>query len=175
MTNALLVLNAKTGEGILVNSEGSAYARYSAYLPFAGHILLSFSLSHFLLSKLTLGSLHKYGLKVAMISKISEDLRAKVQFVSTKIADQYDALRLTIINRNEGPVDTETFRFVDIIGQKNGYNPHIWDDNGNARWYGFKMTERDYCLIAEIVEDYVSMYADQDMRYHGSGMGGMSL
>ena len=110
-----------------------------------------------------------------MISKISEDLRAKVQFVSTKIADQYDALRLTIINRNEGPVDTETFRFVDIIGQKNGYNPHIWDDNGNARWYGFKVNERDYCLIAEIVEDYVSMYADQDMRYHGSGMGGMSL
>lgn len=35
VTNALLVLNAKTGEGILVNSEGSAYARYSAYLPFA--------------------------------------------------------------------------------------------------------------------------------------------
>ena len=33
--NALLVLNAKTGEGILVNSEGSSYARYSAYLPFA--------------------------------------------------------------------------------------------------------------------------------------------
>lgn len=39
MTNALLVLNDKTGEGILVNSEGSAYARYSAYLPFAGHML----------------------------------------------------------------------------------------------------------------------------------------
>ena len=39
MTNALLVLNAKSGEGILVNSEGSAYARYSAYLPFAGHML----------------------------------------------------------------------------------------------------------------------------------------
>lgn len=35
VTNALLVLNEKTGEGILVNSEGSAYARYSAYLPFA--------------------------------------------------------------------------------------------------------------------------------------------
>ena len=35
VTNALLVLNNTTGEGILVNSEGSAYARYSAYLPFA--------------------------------------------------------------------------------------------------------------------------------------------
>lgn len=35
ITNALLVLNEKTGEGILVNSEGCNYARYSAYLPFA--------------------------------------------------------------------------------------------------------------------------------------------
>ena len=38
-TNALLVLNKQTEEGILVNSEGSSYARYSAYLPFAGHLL----------------------------------------------------------------------------------------------------------------------------------------
>lgn len=35
ITYALLVMNEKTGEGILVNSEGSSYARYSAYLPFA--------------------------------------------------------------------------------------------------------------------------------------------
>lgn len=39
VTNALLVLNKQTEEGILVNSEGSSYARYSAYLPFAGHLL----------------------------------------------------------------------------------------------------------------------------------------
>ena len=39
VTNALLVLNKQTEDGILVNSEGSAYARYSAYLPFAGHML----------------------------------------------------------------------------------------------------------------------------------------
>lgn len=39
ITNALLVLNKQTEEGILVNSEGSSYARYSAYLPFAGHML----------------------------------------------------------------------------------------------------------------------------------------
>lgn len=110
-----------------------------------------------------------------MICKIGENLRAKLQFVSTKISDQYDALRLTIINRNEGVVDTETFRFVDIIGQKNGYNPHILDDNGNVRWYGFRMTEHEYCLISEIVEDYVSMYADQGMRYNGSNIGGMNL
>ena len=33
IVNALLVFNEKTGEGILVNSEGSSYARYSALLP----------------------------------------------------------------------------------------------------------------------------------------------
>lgn len=52
------------------------------------------------------------------ITKIGEDLRAKVQFVNTKISGQYDALRLTIINRHEGTVDSETFKFKDILGMK---------------------------------------------------------
>ncbi len=39
VVNALLVVNKQGEDGILVNSEGSAYARYSAYLPFAGHLL----------------------------------------------------------------------------------------------------------------------------------------
>lgn len=39
IVNALLVFNEKTGEGILVNSEGYAYARYSAYLPYAKQTL----------------------------------------------------------------------------------------------------------------------------------------
>ncbi len=39
VTNALLVVNRQGEDGVLVNSEGSAYARYSAYLPFAGHLL----------------------------------------------------------------------------------------------------------------------------------------
>ena len=39
VVNALLVVNRQGEDGILINSEGSAYARYSAYLPFAGHLL----------------------------------------------------------------------------------------------------------------------------------------
>ena len=39
IVNALLVFNEKTGEGILVNSSGYAYARYSAYLPYAKQTL----------------------------------------------------------------------------------------------------------------------------------------
>ena len=44
-----------------------------------------------------------------MIAPIGEDLRAKVQFVYTNTHAKYDALRLTIINRHEGTVDSGYF------------------------------------------------------------------
>lgn len=53
-----------------------------------------------------------------IIAPIGEDLRAKVQFVYTNTHAKYDALRLTIINRHEGTVDSETFKFRDILGMK---------------------------------------------------------
>ena len=75
-----------------------------------------------------------------MITKIGEDLRAKVQFVNTKISGQYDALRLTIINRHEGTVDSETLKFSDIIGMKGDRAPHVWDDGERVDWYIYKPT-----------------------------------
>ena len=81
-----------------------------------------------------------------MITKIGEDLRAKVQFVNTKISGQYDALRLTIINRHEGTVDSETFKFSDIIGMKGDRAPHVWDDGERVGWYIYKPTAYDYTV-----------------------------
>ena len=109
-----------------------------------------------------------------MITKIGEDLRAKVQFVNTKISGQYDALRLTIINRHEGTVDSETFKFSDIIGMKGDREPHIWEDGQKVDWYIYHPTAYDYKLISDTVEDYISMYADQGYRFDsGMEMGGM--
>ena len=82
-----------------------------------------------------------------MITKIGEDLRAKVQFVNTKISGQYDALRLTIINRHEGTVDSETFKFKDIIGMKGDREPHIWEDGQRVDWYIYHPTASDYNFI----------------------------
>ena len=109
-----------------------------------------------------------------MIAPIGEDLRAKVQFVNTKISGQYDALRLTIINRHEGTVDSETFKFSDIIGMKGDREPHIWEDGQKVDWYIYHPTAYDYKLISDTVEDYISMYADQGYRFDsGMEMGGM--
>ena len=109
-----------------------------------------------------------------MITKIGEDLRAKVQFVNTKISGQYDALRLTIINRHEGTVDSETLKFSDIIGMKGDRTPHVWDDGERVDWYIYHPTAYDYSLISDAVEDYISMYADQGYCFDsGMEMGGM--
>jgi type IV secretion system protein VirD4 len=54
-----------------------------------------------------------------LLGKIDDDLRVKLQFVSTGIAKHYDAIQVSILNRTDGLVDRETMLFGDIIGVKN--------------------------------------------------------
>ena len=51
----------------------------------------------------------------SLIGRLDEDLRVKMSFVRTGVADVYSALRVKIINRAEGEVDSELFKFADII------------------------------------------------------------
>ena len=72
--------------------------------------------------------------------RLSDMNRAKIQFVTGIVANQYNALQLTILNRSEGQVDTLRLRFSDLLGTKatsnpnfrNGVDPHIWDDYGKV-------------------------------------------
>ena len=50
--------------------------------------------------------------------RLSDTNRAKIQFVSTNIASHYDALRLTILNQQEGAVDNLLLRFSELLGKK---------------------------------------------------------
>lgn len=112
----------------------------------------------------------------AMLSKISDDLRAKIEFVTGRVSGQYEGLKLSIINKNEGVIDTQTFMFYEIIGMKGAERdrkPHIWDDHGKASWFGYEPTPAELESIASKVEDYIFMYADQEMHYGGQMMGGM--
>ena len=74
------------------------------------------------------------------MAKLDENLRVKLQFTTTGYADHYDAIKLAVINRTDGVVDQQLFRFSDIIGQqavegRDPINPHIWDYNGRLEWY----------------------------------------
>lgn len=104
------------------------------------------------------------------IGKLDDDVRAKLQFTAANIANQYDAIKLTVINRKDGVIDSQLFRFSDIIGNKNGYNPHIWEDGSNISWYGYKPSAVEYDRISNTIQDYMAMFASEDMNYSGPSL-----
>lgn len=101
--------------------------------------------------------------------RLSEMNRAKIQFISTNIASQYDALRLTILNRDEGAVDNLVLRFSDLFGKKhtsnpnfrNGIIPHLWDDYGKIAWYVYQPNSRDYQELSDAVGSYLDVFQEQ--------------
>ena len=58
--------------------------------------------------------------------QLDPDLRDRLEFVSLNIASQYNALKLTILNRTEGAVDVNILRFGDLLGKKKVSNINIW-------------------------------------------------
>lgn len=101
--------------------------------------------------------------------RLDEMNRAKIQFVTTGVANQYTALRLTILNRQEGDVDNLLLRFSDLLGKKatvnpnfrDGVMPHIWDDCGNVDWYVYHPSKQDYQVLTNAVNDYLDVFQEQ--------------
>ena len=101
--------------------------------------------------------------------RLSEMNRAKIQFISTHIASQYDALRLTILNRDEGAVDNLVLRFSDLLGKKHTSNPnfrdgvipHLWDNYTKVAWYVYQPSSRDYQELSDAVESYLELFQEQ--------------
>ena len=96
------------------------------------------------------------------LAKLDEDLRVKLQFTTTGYADHYDAIKLAVINRTDGVVDQQLFRFSDIIDQQHSpgmmsVTPQIWDDNGKPEWY-HPISQEQRSQIANTILDYVGMY-----------------
>ena len=92
----------------------------------------------------------------ACFGTLGSDLRVRAQFISTHIADEYDALKLTVLNRTDGPVDTLVLNLKDLLGMKpvprnpnfpKGVAPRIWNDYGKLEWYAYQPTAADYKTI----------------------------
>ena len=50
--------------------------------------------------------------------RLSDMNRAKIQFITGIVSNQYNALQMTILNRSEGQVDTLRLRFSDLQGRR---------------------------------------------------------
>jgi len=101
--------------------------------------------------------------------RLSDTNRAKIQFVSTNIASHYDALRLTILNQQEGAVDNLLLRFSELLGKKmvsnpnfrDGVDPHAWTYNGKTEWYAYHPNSHDYQQLTNEVSKYLDLFQEQ--------------
>ncbi|OQB13453.1 MAG: hypothetical protein BWY15_01750 [Firmicutes bacterium ADurb.Bin193] len=115
----------------------------------------------------------------ACYGSLGADLKASAQFVSLHISSQYDALKINIINRTEGAVDSVTIRFKELWGNKftnnpnfrEGVSPHLWLDGDKLEWYVYTPTNTDFEELREAVSEYTELFREQTMeQQQGGGM-----
>lgn len=115
----------------------------------------------------------------ACYGSLGADLKASAQFVSLHISNQYDALKINIINRTEGAIDSVTIRFKELWGNKftnnpnfrEGVSPHLWLDGDKLEWYVYTPTNTDFEELREAVSEYTELFREQTMEQQkGDGM-----
>lgn len=100
--------------------------------------------------------------------RLNEDVRIKARFVTCGYADNYEALKVTLINRREGEIDSSLLRFRDLWGMKKvdnpnfreGVSPHLWMSNGKAKWYAYKPNEADRQKLKAAVQTYLGVFQE---------------
>ena len=104
---------------------------------------------------------------------LGKDLRVRARFITTGYADHYDSLKITVLNRTDGPVDTLVLKLKDLLGMKpvpgnpyfpNGVAPHIWLDQGKPEWYAFQPTAADYDTIRQAAKQYLDVFRDRQQE-----------
>lgn len=112
---------------------------------------------------------------LACYVRLSDTNRAKIQFTTCGTADHYEALQLTILNRNDGQVDTLRLRFRDVLGKKqvsnpnfrDGVYPYAWTYMGKTEWYAYHPTQADYRKLREGVTNYLNVFRPVEEKQAG--------
>ena len=97
----------------------------------------------------------------ACYGRVSDNIRAKLQFVEMGHADHYVGLKVTLLNNTEGEIDTNIIRFKDIW---NDDNPHIWRSGNDHGWYGYKPTPADFEMLADSFDEHLEIFSE-DIEY----------
>lgn len=113
----------------------------------------------------------------AFFGKITGNLRVRVEFVTMGTSNHYEAIKATVINRNDGPVDVLTLRFSDLLGRKavsnpnfsDGVTPYIWKYGDEIEWYVYKPTMADYDQISCALNDYFNVFREPSEEIKQTG------
>ena len=112
----------------------------------------------------------------ACIGRLGETTNVKLEFVTMGTFERYEGLKAAIFNRNDGPIDSNTFRFADTLGHKvsgdrNGKMPYVWK-YGVYEWYGYKPDTSDYAAVAKEVNSYLEMFLEPRELSRGKDQAG---
>lgn len=100
--------------------------------------------------------------------KLSSDIRLKAEFVTNGVSEQFEVLKVTLINKADGEIDHVKLKLADIFGLKeintSGIGktpPYIWIYQGKAEWYPCRPNTNDYVKFAETISGYVSVFSNE--------------
>lgn len=94
---------------------------------------------------------------------LDDDRRVTVSFYNTHSVDNYNAIKLSLISKTKGNLDTKITKFSSIFKEAkdlthpNKISKHIWHDGQNYSWYG-KPTKEDIEGIVSTVKSYVVVW-----------------
>ena len=97
-----------------------------------------------------------------LIGTIDADLRAKVIVIDKSCRDNYDTIRINIINRVEGKVDTHDITFETLWGVKKirsdfYVSPHIWTYRDDE-WYAWEPDDLDLKDLHDTIKAYIDVF-----------------
>lgn len=100
--------------------------------------------------------------------RLTDTINMKAQFITGSISNQYTALKITLLNRSEGQIDSTVLRLQDLWGMKEvnnpnfkaGVSPHLWMDGDKLHWYVYQPTPADFEVLSEEIENYLEVFAE---------------
>lgn len=100
--------------------------------------------------------------------RLNEEVRVKARFVTCDYGDHYEALKVTLLNRREGEIDSVLLRFRDLWGMKKvsnpnfqqGVSPHLWVCDGKVEWYVYQPNEADRQQLKAAVQTYLDVFQE---------------
>ena len=102
--------------------------------------------------------------------RLTDQIRVKINFQTGMVADHYDRLKVTLLNRNEGMIDSMVVKFGDVWGLKkttnpnfrDGVNPHIWSYGKEIGWYVYQPGKEDYKVLSEAIKTYLQVFQEPE-------------
>lgn len=93
--------------------------------------------------------------------------KAKLQFVTGGVADQYEALKMTVLNRREGDIDNTLLRFSELFackGKSRTFCPSFCDYGNGPAWHLYDPTQEDYAALRNSISRYLDVFQDMEQE-----------